>query len=310
MPSPTIISTTSSTPAVVPASDTPNISAIAIDGVTAGINASTISTGTLATTLSASVNDHAARSIIGPMLEGHYSIIRGLGYSSASGLNVTFAAGQANINGIVEVASLTITVPDNATIRVWLMVAGSLNATNTYPGDACLLATITTVSGSVTVVDIGGVFYGLGLPRRFTADTGRPTDTPTNTAPFLTITFGGTWLWDGSRYLPIYPAAPVTLTYGATINTDASKGDEFTVTLTGATASLAAPSNPTHGQKCRWIIKQDATGGRGLSLNAVFKVPSTITYSLSTTANAVDFFEAVYSSSLSAWIMTTFQKAL
>ncbi len=62
-----------------------------------------------------------------------------------------------------------------------------------------------------------------------------------------------------------------TLTDAATIAVDASLSDIFTVTL-GANRTMGLPTNPEKGQRITFIILQDATGGRTLGWNAVFKV--------------------------------------
>ncbi|MBK8189219.1 MAG: hypothetical protein IPK79_02080 [Vampirovibrionales bacterium] len=63
----------------------------------------------------------------------------------------------------------------------------------------------------------------------------------------------------------------VALTSGTTVNTDASTGDVFTLSL-AHDATMAAPSNPTNGQLITYRIQQDATGGRNLAWNAIFGI--------------------------------------
>lgn len=60
------------------------------------------------------------------------------------------------------------------------------------------------------------------------------------------------------------------LTDAATIATDASLGNVFTVTL-GGNRTMGAPTNPHTGCKIVYIITQDGTGGRTLAWNAAFK---------------------------------------
>lgn len=66
-----------------------------------------------------------------------------------------------------------------------------------------------------------------------------------------------------------------TLTDQATITTDASLGTIFTVTL-GDNRTLGAPTNAVAGMKRIWRFKQDGTGSRTISLNAIFRVPTDI----------------------------------
>jgi hypothetical protein len=98
----------------------------------------------------------------------------------------------------------------------------------------------------------------------------------------------------------------VSLTDAATIATDASLGNEFIVTL-GGNRTLGAPTNPTDGQKAIWRFKQDATGGRILTFNAVFRfglsVPSIV---LTTTALKTDYMGAIYNATDSVWDVVAF----
>jgi len=63
----------------------------------------------------------------------------------------------------------------------------------------------------------------------------------------------------------------VALTSGSTVNTDASTGDLFTLTL-AHNATMAAPTNPTDGQIITYRIQEDTTGGWNLSWDAIFGI--------------------------------------
>jgi len=80
-----------------------------------------------------------------------------------------------------------------------------------------------------------------------------------------------------------------TLTDGATISWDCSLGEVATLTLTASGHTLAAPTNM---KVASYIlhVKQDATGGRTMSWNTVFKWPLGTTPVLSTAASAHDVF--------------------
>lgn len=99
----------------------------------------------------------------------------------------------------------------------------------------------------------------------------------------------------------------VTLTYGATLNTDANTGDIFDVTLTGNTI-LANPTNPTNGQTIRWRITQDSSGGRGVTLGSKFAIPSTATSPLpvSTGSGMMDILGATYHLTRDKWDIIAF----
>lgn len=77
------------------------------------------------------------------------------------------------------------------------------------------------------------------------------------------------------------------LTDAATIATDCSQSNVFTVTL-GGNRTLGAPTNMLSGATYIWRFTQDGTGSRALTYNAVFKWPSGIAPTLTTTAGAID----------------------
>lgn len=99
----------------------------------------------------------------------------------------------------------------------------------------------------------------------------------------------------------------VSLAYAATLNTDASAGDIFDVTLTG-NATLANPTNPVNGKTIRWRIRQDATGGRTVTLGNKFAIPSSATSPLpfSTAANKMDILAATYHAGRDKWDVVAF----
>lgn len=80
---------------------------------------------------------------------------------------------------------------------------------------------------------------------------------------------------------------PVALTDAATIATDLSLANYYTLTL-GGNRTLGAPTNQTAGQSGVIVITQDGTGSRTLVYNSVWKFPNGTVPTLTTTANAVD----------------------
>lgn len=83
-----------------------------------------------------------------------------------------------------------------------------------------------------------------------------------------------------------------TLTDAATIATDASLGNVFTVTL-GGNRTLGAPTNLVAGATYIWRFTQDGTGSRTLAYNAVFKWQGGVAPTLTTTAAAIDLIMGV-----------------
>ena len=84
----------------------------------------------------------------------------------------------------------------------------------------------------------------------------------------------------------------VALTSAASVTTDASTGNNFTVTL-GISATLANPINLAAGASYAWTIRQDATGGRLLTYGTAFKWQGGTVPTLSTAPNAVDLMTAI-----------------
>jgi hypothetical protein len=79
--------------------------------------------------------------------------------------------------------------------------------------------------------------------------------------------------------------APVALTDGATIATNTSSSETFTVTL-GGNRTLSNPTSLTAGQTYKVIVTQDATGARTLAYGTAYKFSGSST--LTTTAGAID----------------------
>lgn len=105
----------------------------------------------------------------------------------------------------------------------------------------------------------------------------------------------------GSAANPLLCATPVPLTDGASIPVDASLGNLFSVTL-GGSRTMAAPTNPSKGQRIAFRIKQDATGSRTMSWDAIYRFCTSIASpTLSTTASKTDYVEFIYNSDSLKW---------
>lgn len=97
----------------------------------------------------------------------------------------------------------------------------------------------------------------------------------------------------------------VSLPYSAALATDVSKGNTFTVLLTG-NVTLSNPTNPTDGQKVVWRFTQDATGGRTVTLGAIFSYGSDVVgpFVASVGPNKIDYLEAIYNLAVNKWHVT------
>lgn len=109
------------------------------------------------------------------------------------------------------------------------------------------------------------------------------------------------------QFLTSHESAVIALTDGAIINTDASAGNIFTVTLQG-NRTLAAPTGMgSTRQKIIYIIRQDAIGGRTLSFDPVFNFGvDLLGMSLSSSANATDYIGCIYNPILLRWDVVAF----
>lgn len=91
------------------------------------------------------------------------------------------------------------------------------------------------------------------------------------------------------------------LTDAATIATDASLGNEFTVTL-GGNRTMGAPTNPTDGQIITYRLKQDGTGTRTLTWNAVYRFNAAFaTPVLQTAGGSIDYVSFIYNGTDTKW---------
>ncbi len=105
----------------------------------------------------------------------------------------------------------------------------------------------------------------------------------------------------------IVGAGPVTLTTGSTVNTDVSLSNYFRVSITGA-ITLAAPTNPTDGQRAIWEITS-TSGNRVVTMTTgsagAFKFGSDFTNIPTVNVNTTTFIGAVYRASSQRWHILT-----
>lgn len=95
--------------------------------------------------------------------------------------------------------------------------------------------------------------------------------------------------------------AVVALTDGATINTDASLGNTFSVTL-GGNRTIANPTNPRDGQRLSYQLRQDATGSRTVTWGSAFRFGRLIpTPGLTQTAAKTDLITFQYNAIDGKW---------
>ena len=105
-----------------------------------------------------------------------------------------------------------------------------------------------------------------------------------NTTPADKLVVAGNINYSGTAY-----ATQATLTDGATISWTTTNAQVATVTLAG-NRTMAAPTGLINGAFYALAVIQDATGGRTLAWNSVFKWTLASAPTLTTTANARDYF--------------------
>lgn len=154
-------------------------------------------------------------------------------------------------------------------------------------------------------------YYKLNDTDAWTLITSYTADMGDDVTAWMDSSIGSQWLevilYDNT--FPLYyraeHASQYALTDAATISVDASFSNVFDITLTG-NRTLGAPSNPpTDTKKAQMIlfrVRQDGTGSRTLSYNAVYRFSSSLPApTLSTAANAVDYLLFIYNQTDSTW---------
>jgi hypothetical protein len=146
-----------------------------------------------------------------------------------------------------------------------------------------------------------------------TADTAKPVSTAQQTAldlkaplasPALTGTATAVNVTVSGRLRMDYDS----LTDGATIATDASLGNRFTVTLTATGHVLGNPTSAVDGQPFFFRIKQDGTGGWAMTLGNKFRDPNSYYTGVDTAAGARSYLGAVYDSTDDQFDVLAFSK--
>lgn len=223
------------------------------------------------------------------------------------------------LSSITTATTRTYTLPDVTGDVVVLTATGIAVRTGsatftsrslTAPAAGITISNNDGVSGNPTFALANDLSAVEGL-----STTGLATRTGTDTWTTRTITAGvGISVSNGDGVSGNPTVTELSTVFGltdaATITTDASVANIFTVTLAG-NRTLGAPSNPTNGMKRIWRFKQDATGGRTITLNATFHVATDIgTITLSTAANTIDYLGAIYNGDSSQWDVIAFIKGI
>jgi len=109
------------------------------------------------------------------------------------------------------------------------------------------------------------------------------------------------------KFTQIYPTVGSGTIVSSAVDTDASTGQIFDITLT-QNITLNNPTNSVDGVTIRWRIQQDGSGGRTVALDTKFQIPSSASNPLpwSTSANVMDTLAATYHAGRDKWDVVAF----
>ncbi len=100
--------------------------------------------------------------------------------------------------------------------------------------------------------------------------------------------------------------AVVALTDAATITLDASRGNDFRVTL-GASRTMGNPANPTDGQQIIFQITQGSGGSAAITWGSGYEFSSGLPQpTLSTAAGETDLLGFIYNAHKQTWLLAAF----
>jgi len=100
--------------------------------------------------------------------------------------------------------------------------------------------------------------------------------------------------------------AVVLLTDAPTIAVDASRGNDFRVTL-AVSRTVATPSNPTDGQQIIFQVTQGSGGSATITWDAGYEFSDNLPEpALSTTAGETDLLGFIYDSAKGKWLLAAF----
>lgn len=217
-----------------------------------------------------------------------------LGIRSISGTSYTLVAADANYLLIFTNASaISVTVPPDVfsageSLCIRQGAAGQVTLVAgsgvTFASSDNLLST-RTQSAQIAIICDGGNAFGVIGERN---------------APSTGVAL----LAQANVFTKAQTVTPVALTDAASIATDASLSNTFTVTL-GGNRTLANPTNMTNGCIYNWRVKQDGTGSRTLAYGSKFKWPGGTAPTLTTTASATDFISGQYFSDTDTILCTS-----
>jgi len=238
--------------------------------------------------------------------------LRDFSPEDGGGLNLTVRAGRIrNDNTVTDKNEQTVALTNATTNYVEIDTAGvATSNTVGFTTGRIPIATVVTAGGAITTITDkrtwvnSGAGGGGGGANGWT-DDGTVVRLETSTDKVGIGTSSPSTKLDVSES---FRSGTAALTDAATIATNAALGNQFTVTLAG-NRTLGNPTNPSNRQKVTWILKQDSTGGRTITLDTKFRLGTDIVdVTLSTTPSAIDYMTAIYDSTDDKWDVVAFVK--
>jgi hypothetical protein len=173
-----------------------------------------------------------------------------------------------------------------------------------FPGGNLSLGTSTTDGGALLQLNASassaGISFGAGSSLAVSASsTGRirynsgtqHLEASENTGSYSSVALIG----NTQTFTKAQNVASFALTDAASIATDATQSNVFTITLTATGRTLANPSGLVSGGTYLWVIRQDSGGSKTITTyGSMFKFPGGTLPTLTTTGSAVDMISAVY----------------
>jgi hypothetical protein len=237
----------------------------------------------------------AAGNITGGNIQGNGSGLTGIPTSIVAGPGISVSAAT----GAVTITNNNPTPYGNTQVAAFLP---------TYSG--ALTASSVSATGNVTAANVTGTHFGSGANLSnivtsiaagsgisINSSTGAVTITFAAGASYVDVTtnqtIAGNKTFTGTTTLnPYVETTAAAVNTGASFTPTASAGPVQRVTAT-ANFALNAPTGMVTGQSITLVIRQDATGSRLMTPNAVYRFAYGVK-TLTTTANAIDVLSIFY----------------
>ena len=197
--------------------------------------------------------------------------------------------------------------------------ARTISANHTFSSGLTASGTISAASGTFTSLSVSGTGVALSGHSHTASNISDFSSAVSGLLPVVNVVQGsgvsvtsssGTFTVSASgiaSFTQLYPTVMNLGDVSSTVSTDADTGQIFDVRLTG-NVTLSNPTNPTNGVTLRWRIKQDGSGGRAVTLDTTFQIPSSATSPLpfSTAPDTTDLLAATYNSATDKWDIIAF----